>query len=492
MKLKPIGLISLFFLISRLIFLLFGVRLNLTPLAFYMHYLDPELLKHNLWESIFYLQSQPPLFNLFLGIILKLFPKNIQLALSLFYLLFGLTLTISLFLLMSKLGINQKIAATITILFIISPASILNENWLFYNYPVASLLSLSSLFLFDFSRQNKLWQGLLFFTILAIICLTISLFHSAYFLVLITGLAFLLRFDYHKLKNLLLAALFPLSLIFLLSLKNYLVFGSFSASSWLGFNVSKTTQHLISQQEKADLVAQGKLSEFTLIGPDFISNPWRININNLTDINPKYTYSPLTELQDILPQHQKTGITILDSEYKSNGYVNYHHLAYQDISEKLEQDAWYIISIKPLSYLQGRLAALMSSWMRLNSEYLNTPWASKDNFAKIQAWQQFYTRYFCGRFLPFPLSRVFYLTLPLYGFYLIILQLRHKLINLPFVATIFFLVISIFWVTLTSHLLVDNEQERVRFLIEPFYLVLFGLFLDQLFFRKNTATIAGN
>ncbi|MBR8827572.1 MAG: glycosyltransferase family 39 protein [Gomphosphaeria aponina SAG 52.96 = DSM 107014] len=480
-SLKPVGLISLFYLGSRLIFFLAGVRLDLAPLDFYMHYIDPELLKHNLVESLFYLHSQPPLFNLFLGIILKLFPNHSQVVFSLCYLLFGLTLVISLFLLMSRLGINQKLARILTILFMISPAYILNENWLFYDYPVTSLLCLSSLFLFSFMRKNQLWQGGLFFTILAIICLTRSLFHLSYFIILITGLAWVQRFEYHQVRKLLLAALLPLSLIFLLFLKNYLVFGNFSASSWLGFNLAKTTQHLLSDEEKATLVGQGKLSELTLIGPGFISSPWRVNINSLEKITPEYTYSPLTELKSILPEYEKTGIPMLDEEYKSTGYVNYHHLAYQDISKKLEQDAWYIIRIKPVAYLQGRFEALMSSWLRLNSDYLNKSWASKKNFAQVKPWQGFYTQYFCGRFLPFPVSIVFYLILPFYGCYLIVRQQGSKVVNLPFVATIFFLVVNIFWVTLTSHLLVDNEQERVRLLVEPFYLVLFGLLLQQLF-----------
>ena len=37
-----------------------------------MQYLDPLLLKSDLLKSLFYLHSQPPIFNLFLGIVLKL------------------------------------------------------------------------------------------------------------------------------------------------------------------------------------------------------------------------------------------------------------------------------------------------------------------------------------------------------------------------------------------------------------------------------------
>ena len=470
---------------SRLIFFISGIRFNIAPLEFYMHYVDPELLKNNLLETLFYLNSQPPLYNFFLGIILKYFPNNLQFGFGLFYHLFGLSLAVSLFSIMSWLGVSKKLSTALTILFMISPACILNENWLFYTYPVGSLLCISSLFLFPFARSSKIWQGFSFFFILVLVCMTRSLFHLSYFLLLTVLLAFFQRFDDKRIKNLCLSLLLPLSLVLLLYLKNYLIFGSFSASSWLGFNFSKTTYHLISDQEKSSLVVQGKLSKFALVDPWFVSNPWHVNINEAKDIRPVYTYSSLEELRDILPQYQKTGIAVLDEEYKSNGYVNFHHLAYKDISEEFEKDALRIVKIKPLAYLKERIQAMMASFSKLNSEYLNRPWANQINFSKIEGWQKFYINFFCGHFLNIPVSIFFYISLPIYGSFLILNQLRSKSINLPFLATIGFIVFTIFWVTVTSHLLVDNEQERSRFMVEPFYIVLLGLFLERLFIKRN-------
>ena len=62
--------------LSRVIFFFCGVRYNANLLFQGWQFLDVELLKHRLLESLYYQHSQPPLFNLFLGLVLKAAPEN--------------------------------------------------------------------------------------------------------------------------------------------------------------------------------------------------------------------------------------------------------------------------------------------------------------------------------------------------------------------------------------------------------------------------------
>ena len=62
-----LALIAAVFAASRIIYWLIGVRFDIVPLTFYQQYIDPALLKHDLWRSIFYLEQQPPTFNAYLG-----------------------------------------------------------------------------------------------------------------------------------------------------------------------------------------------------------------------------------------------------------------------------------------------------------------------------------------------------------------------------------------------------------------------------------------
>ncbi len=55
------------FLLSRSAAMAAGVRFDASPLGYFLQYLDPHLLRARLGESLWYLHSQPPLFNLLLG-----------------------------------------------------------------------------------------------------------------------------------------------------------------------------------------------------------------------------------------------------------------------------------------------------------------------------------------------------------------------------------------------------------------------------------------
>ena len=79
------------FALAHAIYFACGVRFH-APLADYWEYVDAPLLTTRMLESLFYLHSQPPLFNLFLGVVLKLFPSASTPAFHAVYLLAGLGL----------------------------------------------------------------------------------------------------------------------------------------------------------------------------------------------------------------------------------------------------------------------------------------------------------------------------------------------------------------------------------------------------------------
>jgi hypothetical protein len=69
------GFMLLSFALSRLIFYLSGVRFYTFFIDLFVQHAETYLLKNKLLESVFYMHSQPPLFNLILGIFLKIFNK---------------------------------------------------------------------------------------------------------------------------------------------------------------------------------------------------------------------------------------------------------------------------------------------------------------------------------------------------------------------------------------------------------------------------------
>src|SRR5262245_27057872 len=152
------------FIISRFVYL---GRLRLyfdeSPLNYFVQYVDPQLLKTDLWKSLYYLYDQPPGFNLLLGIVLKAFPNNHGLAFQLFFIGLGVLFALSLLALMVKLCVPTWISTGLVIIFSCSPAVVLYENWLFYTYPTAALLCLAAVFLHRFASNPDVWDGLAFF-----------------------------------------------------------------------------------------------------------------------------------------------------------------------------------------------------------------------------------------------------------------------------------------------------------------------------------------
>ena len=71
-------LLIIFFLFSRLIvYSFFEIKINDPNYGY--HLLDISLLQNDLFSSLFYLHAQPLLWNLFNGIIVKIFNSNIEL-----------------------------------------------------------------------------------------------------------------------------------------------------------------------------------------------------------------------------------------------------------------------------------------------------------------------------------------------------------------------------------------------------------------------------
>ncbi|MEO6940288.1 MAG: hypothetical protein ABI444_09160, partial [Candidatus Kapaibacterium sp.] len=118
-------LLAAVFVVSRVIFYLLGIRFDSTPLDTFWQFIDPVLLQARLWESLFYLHSQPPLFNLFLGIVLNISPEHYTSMYHGVYFLLGAWMTYLLFELLNGLGLSVKWAYGVTLAFILSPPAII-------------------------------------------------------------------------------------------------------------------------------------------------------------------------------------------------------------------------------------------------------------------------------------------------------------------------------------------------------------------------------
>lgn len=477
-----ITLIFIAFITSRVIYYLTGIRFEDSGIYNYWQILDVELLKNRLLESLFYLHSQPPLFNLFLGLVLKLFPQNAHIAFIAVYQVLGLTLSVSVFILLLELGMSRKAGFIITLLFIVYPPIILYENWLCYTYPVATLLTVSAVFLNRFVKTGTITNGVLFYTLLSCPVLIRASFHLVWFALFIV-LSFIYLKDLRK--RIILASVIPLMAVLLIYGKNYFIFGELNTSSWLGMNLSRMTTDTLAPSGKIWLLNKGVISRISTFSPG----------------------SMLEKYKPFIDEPRKTGIPALDNEIKSTGGQNLNNIAYIDISRQYMKDSLNVIVNYPQIYLGGLKRSYSLYLFRPSSEYF--VFNQKRNRTQIRAFEDLYYIILLGkvpeskineltsnRYLRFILGNGFFLllwipTFAIYGLYLLYKCVLRRFGDPAFKLTIIFMIVNIIYLTLVGNLFEHGENNRFRFVIEPFMIIITVLLINDLLTwlkRKYSAT----
>ena len=250
--LKSFQIIIGIFIISKLIIFKYFFQIH-SDFASYWQLSNLELLEEDLFNTIKYLHMQQPLWNLFIGLILKVSNGDLIFAsriILIFHWIFSLLILyiIKFYSEEFKLGLVGR--NLVCLIFIFHPAIIFYENLPYYPHLVVTLFSIGSLVLYKYFKEEKIIFEIYFYIILVILIFLISAFIP---LLIITFFAIFRIIDWKKNKNINLSKnikiLIPVLLIaFLPYIKNYLVFGVFSKGTWSGLQLSVTTTHIPNNQ----------------------------------------------------------------------------------------------------------------------------------------------------------------------------------------------------------------------------------------------------
>jgi len=450
------------------ILLVLGVRFETYPLYAFLHFIDPELLRTRLLESCFYLHIQPPLFNLFCGVILKAFGSASDSVFRVIYVLLGFALYVSVFFLMLRLGVRRWLALVLSTLFMASSAFILYEHWLFYTLPSALLLVISALCLHRMVVSGGYWAAVGFFGSLFMLAGIRSSYHISYFVVvLIATVAVCAGFR----KRMLSVGLVFLVLVVGMNAKNYALFGFFGTSSLLGKNMYINTVGNMRYEDRERLARKGKLSELALY------NRW----NCLDNYPDKYRRADGFE-----------NIPVLRRENKSHGPHNYNHLAHIAISNQYMADSLVALRESPKSFVLA-MAYAGYTYFRPASDYT----CSNHNTAIIGPWKEITDYAFGGR-LDIDVSSLSFLSavvkspphvILLLGLPLIFLLGLHIAYWGTLGKTTFtraqrillaYFCFNIFYVAAVGIALDFNETNRYRFETDAFSLCILGIIIQTL------------
>jgi hypothetical protein len=468
-SLAPAFFVLLSFVISRLFYIREGLRFDNTPPRYYYQFIDPVLLKTRLLESIWYLHSQPPLFNVVTGALYQQFSPRSAIFQLLFFVL-GLVFSLILYWLGLRLGLHRWVSALLAAWFIVSPATVLYENLYFYTYPVAFILVLSALALSKFLESETVWWGFGFFSLIASLCLTWAVFHWAWMLTVIALVALFYR-NWHKLAA---VSLIPFLLVIAWYAKNLLLFGSFAASSWVGMNLSHVTflSPLTSQLVRDELVEQGQISAYPVTE----------------------AFRPIENYDGLIAIPSPRGVPVLDEPLKSTEAVNFNHSFYMGLSEEMLGDAINFMRVRPDLYLasvkQGFLIYFHSSSDYLLLKDKPAPqlesWWDRIFYGQFSGYEGDYNNRWKadGRYVGWWLM-IAYVAATIHG---IKVAMIRNTTNPSLRAVVAFMTFTILYFTLMTNFLDLGENNRFRFTLDALVLLLFGMLLQNLI-RKGQVRI---
>lgn len=467
-----------------------GVAFDVSPLTYYLQYLDPALLRERLWESTYYMHIQPPLFNIFLGAILKWFPVHCGLVFQGIYLAIGALLPGLLFCLMDKLGVSLGIRTILTMVFVVSPSIIICENWLFYMYPILFLLVSAAVFLYNFVEQGQWTDGLFFFACLAALVLVYSVFHLLWFLLIF---AFVFWRCVNRRQKVLLTAIGPFLVLCSVSVKNFLLFGILgSGFFFLGINAAIMTVFELPVAERERLIQQGHISQ--ACATDFYQNA---------------LVEQYRQHYGLLPE---TGIPALDQKTRSTGFVNYNNQHFLHLAHLYWKDALYVARHYPEVYGRAVQRAFFVYFLPGPTD------VADPNRPKIATWERIYNFMFIPleknnaiysqKFLFSPdgknvvwnaLSILTYAVVVFvyvsawgYGCWRLARKPQDEKRCAPQNVCLAFICFSIFYVTCVSNLFANNANNRYRLPLDPFYVSLLGLMLTAIWNKMRFGAGFGN
>lgn len=242
MKTIPVRIVGLLILIvlSRMALYAIGLAPNPDHTAGNWQTLSLTSLDSDLFQAIWNLHSQPPLWNILAGTASKLCDADLSCVVwSGYFVNVALTwLSACLILqLLLNFRLAKPIAWIVALIFIFSPSTVYYEFYIFYAHPSLALMLGLIFCLHRFGTMNSQVALGVAFILAVFLCWIWSLFHPM-FIIVVFGCAVLSNARIAlKRQNLVMGAL-ALSCALAPSIKNQMNFGMFMNGSWVGLNLA--------------------------------------------------------------------------------------------------------------------------------------------------------------------------------------------------------------------------------------------------------------
>ncbi len=460
--------IFIFFTFLNILYFLTGGKFYFEHINYFWQFLDVKYLKNDLLRGIFYLHIQPPFFNLFTGLLLKnpFLPPSF---LALFcFLVIGFFTVLLFYKILILLEVGENISLIFSLIFLLNPSFLMYETFYFYTLPVIFLLILSLYLLIKFFESERIIFLDLFLFSFLVLSLIRSIFHVIFFTIF-----FLIFFNFEssKRKKIYKRIGITIFVLFLFYLKNFLLFNTFSTSSWFGMNFAKVFVLYSAKEERIKAMKENDGCIFYIIHP----------------FSPPSSY-PRKYL--VLPDKYKC-IPELSEKNKTCGWaINFNYFPYIKLSKAYMEKYFRAVFLYPRWYLRG---VLKSFDFFLTPAYFTYQMKVKGGTIKllINIFNKIYLKFpsslgvwggkerdrdnYYMKFIIFPFFLFFvFFTFPIFIFNLRIESVLWKKMILIF---IFFTIVYVMYVGI---LFECGENNRFRFITHAYYLIIWAVFIKNM------------
>lgn len=442
------------FVVSRLIAAAAGVTPDAGVPALLWQLLPLELLEHRLVESLWYLHSQPPLFNAFVGLLLMLPGDYVQLWRA-SWIVVGALFPLTIFATLRVVHTNRWIAHALVLVVSLNPTLLLYENFLFYSYPEALFVVLG---FYGLLRAGSSARGWTMFAVAgSVLTLFRATFQPAWALAIVGAAAWATSGRLHRRQWG--ALLVPLAVATVFAVKNGLVFGVWSTSSWYGMNVAKLVATAM-LGETPRLVDTGIVTPLFAIGP----------------FQPVDAYPPaIVEASRMVARDHFHNVPAVTDDRKSNGQPNFNHAIYLDVSRRLWDESISAARARPVLF-DDTVRRGLRNYAQPASQYVFL----EDNRRRLLPLESFYVAVLYPGGAQLLVQALVVMTL--------LTSATVWAFEIPSVAPLRlaagYVFVTVLWVSIASNLAEFGENSRLRFALDPL-MVTWTVVLVRFLLRRS-------
>ena len=439
--------------------MILGIRMNIQPLYVYWQYLDVDTLNHHLLRGVWYDHAQPPVFNLLLGLILKIFGEQ-ALAFGVIYKIISLLNGLLLLSILKKTTRLHPVPLLLALGYLLSPATMIYECELFYTSFISLLLLTSVYFLIRLHAKSSWAHAAGFFLPLALLCLTRSVYHILW-LFLITGVLLVYFRRKPVFRQIITFGILSLLLAGGWYVKNKIIFEKLSVSSWAGMNMARNVFHDNEVTDSSRIEAYAPFSKISVY-QKFIDPGFEKKYTGLND-------------RDLL------------SEMKNDSFINENNINYIPVSDQYQKASINYIKSHPVAYLKNVLQSMILYFTPATLYSLALDQAGKIKYYDV-VFSFNLTHFAHGkqeRRIALTLSAIPKLLIYLLVFFVFI---QHGVRTKTITSWNLFILLTIGFVFGVGSLFEHYENMRFRFETEPLFLILAAQAIGILYYKKKTRT----